>query len=82
MIYDLNPIRNRYFKYGIAIPMMLDFHRTRQWLSNTYGYSDTIDEENPPNEHWAFMIRLSTNMIYLKGDEELSWFKIKHGESL
>jgi hypothetical protein len=62
--------------------MMLDFHRTRQWLSNTYGYSDTIDEENPPNEHWAFMIRLSTNMIYLKGDEELSWFKIKHGESL
>ena len=62
--------------------MMLDFHRTRQWLSTTYGYSDVIDEENVPNEHWAFMIRLSSYMIYLRGDEELSWFKIKHGESL
>jgi hypothetical protein len=62
--------------------MMLDFHRARQWLSATYGYSDEYNDNGPANEHWAFIIRLTSNVVYLKGDEELSWFKIKYGESL
>lgn len=83
MIYNLNPIKNKHFKYNVKIPMMLDFHKTRQWLSVTYGYSDELNEgDQPPNEHWAFIIRLSSNLIYLKGEEEVSWFKIKYGESL
>lgn len=63
------------------IPMILDFHRVRQWMSETYGFSSTVGEEDN-NEHWAFAIKLKHYVIYLKGDEELSWFKIKHGESL
>jgi hypothetical protein len=81
LIYDLNPIDNEYFKYNVKIPMMLDFHRVRQWLSVTYGYSDEYDD-HPSNKHWAFVIRLSSNMVYLKGEEEVTWFKIKYGETL
>jgi hypothetical protein len=51
-------------------------------MSTTYGYSDTYNEEKMPNEHWAFMIKLSRYVVYLKSEEELTWFKIKHGESL
>ena len=61
--------------------MILDFHRVRQWLSATYGYSDILNDEDV-NEFWAFSIKLDYYMIYLKGDAELSWFKIKHVESL
>jgi hypothetical protein len=82
LIYDLNPINNEHFKYNMKIPMMLDFHRVRQWLSVTYGYSDELGDDNPANEHWAFIIRLSSNVVYLKGEEEVAWFKIKYGESL
>jgi hypothetical protein len=81
LIYDLNPINNEHFKYNVKIPMMLDFHRVRQWLSVTYGYSDEYDDL-PLNKHWAFIIRLSSNVVYLKGEEEVAWFKIKYGESL
>lgn len=75
------PINNRFFKYGLKIPMMLDFHGVRQWMSATYGFSSELgDEDN--NEFWAFIVKLNHYVIYLKGDEELSWFKIKHGDSL
>jgi len=82
LIYNLSTIENKYFKYAIHIPMILDFHYVRQWMSTTYGYSDTYNEEKMPNEHWAFMIKLSRYVVYLKSEEELTWFKIKHGESL
>lgn len=82
MIYDLNPINNEHFKYNVKIPMMLDFHKARQWLSATYGYSDELNDGSLPNKHWAFIIRLSSNVVYLKGEEEVAWFKIKYGESL
>jgi hypothetical protein len=81
MIYDLISINDRFFKYGIKIPMMLDFHTVRQWMSSTYGYSTTIGDVDA-NEHWSFAIKLNHYVIYIKGDEELSWFKIKHGETL
>jgi hypothetical protein len=82
LIYDLNPIINEHFKYNIRIPMMLDFHQVRQWLSATYGYSDELNDDCPANKHWAFIIRLSSNIVYLKGEEEVAWFKIKYGETL
>lgn len=61
---------------------MLDFHSVRQWLSATYGYSGELNDDNPYNKHWAFIIRLNHNVVYLKGEEEVAWFKIKYGESL
>jgi hypothetical protein len=83
LIYDLNLINNEHFKYNVRIPMMLDFHRVRQWLSATYGYSGELnDDPTPPNNHWAFIIRLTNNVVYLKSEEEVAWFKIKYGESL
>jgi hypothetical protein len=82
LIYDLNPINNEHFKYNVKIPMMLDFHRVRQWLSMTYGYSGELNDDDPLNKRWAFIIRLSSNVVYLKGEEEVAWFKIKYGESL
>lgn len=82
LIYDLNPINNEHFKYNVKIPMMLDFHRVRQWLSVTYGYSSELTDDYPANEHWAFIIRLNTNVVYLKGEKEVAWFKIKYPESL
>jgi hypothetical protein len=42
---------------------------------------DDIGRDEPlVNGHWAFQIHYNTYMIYVKGDEELSWFKIKYGE--
>jgi len=29
--------------------------------------------------HWGFEIRMGASTVYLRGDEELSWFKIRHG---
>lgn len=82
LIYDLNPINNEHFKYNIKIPLMLDFHEVRQWLSATYGYSGELNDDYPTNEHWAFIIRLNSNVVYLKGEKEVAWFKIKYPESL
>jgi hypothetical protein len=82
LIYDLNPINNEHFKYNVKIPMMLDFHQVRQWLSATYGYSSELNDDYPANENWAFIIRLNTNVVYLKSEKEVAWFKIKYPESL
>jgi len=82
LIYNLTTIENKYFKYAVHIPFILDFHDVRQWMSKTYGYSDTYTEGKIPNTYWAFMIKLDSYIVYLKSQEELTWFLIKHGESL
>ena len=82
MRYTLeDTIPNDYFKYIIDIGQVLDFHDTRKWMSETYGYTEDIKKDQPiTNPHWAFTINWKLHKIYLKGDEELSWFKIKYGE--
>ena len=37
-------------------------------------------EDTIHNTHWGFEIRLGASTVYLRGDEELSWFRIKHGD--
>jgi hypothetical protein len=50
-------------------------------MSATYGYSEDLKKDQPAtNPHWAFTINWKLHKIYLRGDEELSWFKIKHGD--
>ena len=61
---------------------MLDFHETRQWLIQTYGLSESIDKDVEYNPHWAFYMKYNHYMLYLRGNEELSWFKIRHGEQV
>jgi hypothetical protein len=77
-------IPNEYFKYIIDIGKMLDFHAVRKWMSDTYGYSEDLKNYRPAcnNKHWAFSISFRFHKIYLRGDEELSWFKIRHGDPL
>jgi hypothetical protein len=58
---------------------MLDFHAIRQWLSLTYGQTYEIGTDAPGNEHWSFELKQKDYSIYLKGDDELSWFKVKYG---
>jgi hypothetical protein len=72
---------NQHFKYIINVQRMLDFHTVRKWMSETYGYSENIEEDGRmANAHWAFFLKFSLHKIYLRGDEELSWFKIRWGD--
>ncbi len=83
MKYYLHDTReNKYFKYGIQIlGTMLDFHNVRRWTTDTYGIGNDIGRDEPINNtHWAFFIKFQHYMIYLKGDDELAWFKLKYGQ--
>ena len=78
--YDL-ALPNKHFKYIVNVRHMLDFHQVRQWMSETYGFSENIEEDGQmTNTHWAFFLKFNLHKIYLQGDEELSWFKIKWGD--
>ena len=81
MKYYLHDTReNKYFKYGIQVNGMLNFHDVRRWCVDVYGHGTDITRDEPiVNEHWAFYMVYQQYMIYLKGDEELNWFKLKYG---
>jgi hypothetical protein len=77
-----DPVPNDYFKYIIDIGRVLDFHDARKWMSETYGYTEDIKKDQPDtNPHWAFTINWKIHKIYLQGDKELAWFKIRYGEA-
>jgi len=81
MNYTLEDTRpNNHFKYLIRIGRMLEFHAVRQWLSQTDGLAEQLDRDTIKNPHWGFEIRMGASTVYLRGDEELSWFKIRHGD--
>ena len=81
MTYTLEDTRpNKHFKYLIRIGRMLEFDTTRKWLSQTYGLAEQVDRDTIHNPHWGFEIRMGASTVYLRGDEELSWFKIRHGD--
>lgn len=83
MKYSLHETReNKYFKHGVQIlGTMLDFHEVRCWCTATYGTGADIDRDDPiENEHWAFFVKFQHHMIYLKGDDELAWFKLRYGD--
>jgi len=81
--YSIHETRdNRCFKYGIQINDMLSFHNVRRWCVDTYGLSNSIvGDGDISNEYWAYYIVYQQYMLYLKGDKELAWFKIKYGDS-
>ena len=72
-------VPNNRFKYLIKIAKMLEFDTVRKWMSQTYGLAEQADRDTIDNKHWGFEIRLGGCTVYLKGDEELSWFKMKFG---
>jgi hypothetical protein len=72
---------NRHFKYVVDIYRMLEFHTVRQWMSATYGFTQSIEKDFPDtNPHWAFLLSVTSYQIYLQSDEELTWFKIRYGD--
>ena len=78
----LEPRENKYFKHSIQVLGMLNFHEARNWFFQTYGPCESLAHgEKIDNEHWTFDMKYQTYVIYVKGDEELSWFKLKYGES-
>lgn len=81
MKYSVHETReNKLYKHGIQVFKMLDFHDARQWMSHTYGYSESIDNNVELNKHWAFFIKLNHYMLYVRNDKELAWFKMKYGQ--
>ena len=82
MNYTVNAtVANDHFKYFIRVNKMLEFDSVRKWLTQTYGMAEQIDRDTIHNPRWGFTIRLGGSVVYLRGDEELSWFKMKYGES-
>ena len=78
-VEDTRP--NDHFKYGIKVIGMLDFHAVRNWFSQTYGSCESLAHGiKIDNEHWTCHMVYQTYMIYVKSDEELSWFKIRWGD--
>ena len=84
MNYQILEVRqNEYFKHGIRVRGMLDFHAVRNWFSQTYGPCESLAHGNKiDNTHWSYEVIYQTYMIYVKGDEELAWFKIKWGDPI
>lgn len=80
MKYSLHSTReNQYFKYGIQVHGMLNFHATRNWFNETYGWASTIAHDLIDNKHWSYHMVYQTYMIYVRGDEELNWFQLRYG---
>jgi hypothetical protein len=78
MNYSLHTTRdNRYFKHGIQIHGMLNFHEVRNWFSQTYGFASNLSNDLIDNEHWSFHIVYQTYMIYVKDDAELTAFLLR-----
>ena len=74
-------LEQSYFKYGIEVSGMLNFHRARQWFTKTYGFSTNVSHDRPiENQHWAYHIVYKTYVFYVQGEEELAWFKLKYGQ--
>jgi hypothetical protein len=60
---------------------MLEFHDVRRWFTETYGVGDDISRDEPLlNGHWAFFLKFQHYIVYVRGDDELAWFKLKYGQ--
>ena len=75
----------RHFKYGIQVLTMIDFHNTRKWFVESYGYGVDIDKleslDGVDKEiRWGYVLRYLTYMFYLRNDEEFAWFRLKFQE--
>ena len=72
------------YKFSVLVHNMLDFHSVRQWLSQTYGYSNEVVHEqfirDGNTDHcWTWSLQYNSYFIYLRSNKELAWFKLKFG---
>lgn len=65
---------------------VIPFHHARKWCNETWGFGTDVDTHDVAlrageqvNPHWAYEIRYDQYRIYLAGDQELAWFRLKFG---
>lgn len=81
-----------HFKYHIEVNVLKpNYHAVREWMWQTWGASKEISEwlydwaratkNNTDmycqNEHWAWQNDNYCKRLYLKGEEELIFFKLR-----
>jgi hypothetical protein len=72
---------------------VLEFDCSRRWFNETYGWSQDVetraqigqaraqnnkDYTQDFNLHWAYSIKYDEYRIYVRSDQELNWFVLKH----
>jgi hypothetical protein len=72
---------------------VLEFDRSRRWFNETFGWSQDVetrskigraraknnqDYSKDFNLHWAYSIKYNEYRIYVRSDQELNWFVLKH----
>jgi hypothetical protein len=88
MKYSVRPvsvdIQGHTYQWHLNFDRILDFHWSRQWLTETYewGYPVPGDRavDHGGNPRWCWEIQYMIYDIYLASDQELSWFKLKWGD--
>jgi hypothetical protein len=65
---------------------VIPFHYARKWCNETWGFGTDVDSHvvamlagEQVNPCWAYCAQYDQYRIYLAGDAELSWFKLRHG---
>jgi hypothetical protein len=72
------------FDHAFSFDSILEFHDARRWMVQTYGLGTDVKnaEINADTAPWGYYIVYQSYIIYLRGEEELSWFYMKYGEQL
>ena len=65
---------------------VIPFHHARKWCNETWGFGTDVDTHwaaqqagEEVNPHWAYDAQYNQYRIYLTGDPELVWFRLKFG---
>ena len=65
---------------------VIPFHHARKWCNETWGFGTDVDTHytamragEQVNPHWAYDAQYTQYRIYLAGDQELVWFRLKFG---
>ena len=65
---------------------VITFHHARKWCNETWGFGTDVDTHDVAlrageqvNPHWAYDAQYNQYRIYLAGDQELAWFRLKFG---
>ena len=71
------------YQYVTNIKRMMDFHAVRTWCNESFGISerDVLIHGRYVAEQWAWHLDYQRHRVFLKSEQELTWFKLKFGEN-
>ena len=74
------------WKKILNVSGVIPFHHARKWCNETWGFGTDVDTHDVAlrageqvNPHWAYDAQYTQYRIYLAGDQELVWFRLKFG---